>query len=298
VLQDGRLSASTSTAVAGIPLISLGNAYLSPYAVDGLLGRGGSETRPYPGPPPLVGPGAEIALNVVRERYGLSAVVSSLELLIGDLNLMCDVPEYAPVQNTPDNFRYVGPIIWNGVPQRPAWLDALDPDRPTIYFTMGSTGRPEAFRVALEAFGSTEYRVMMTVGGLLQPETLQPIPPNFYLAAFGPGDVLARRADVVICHGGNGTTYQALAEGVPLVVWPFVRDQQWNARRQAELGVGLTLRELTPGAMRGAVATVLAEPSYRAAAERFRQIIASYDGPRTAAQLIHGFIGQRPSIGR
>jgi UDP:flavonoid glycosyltransferase YjiC (YdhE family) len=140
VFQDGRLTASTSAGIAGLPLISLGNAYGTPYAVNGLL------SFKSPGPPPVVGPGGETAYNVVRGRFGLPPVGSVLELMVGDLNLMCDAAEYAPVANAPASFHYVGPLIWNGPAAAPPWLAELDPARPTIYFTMGSTGPAEAFR--------------------------------------------------------------------------------------------------------------------------------------------------------
>jgi UDP:flavonoid glycosyltransferase YjiC (YdhE family) len=32
-----------------------------------------------------------------------------------------------------------------------------------------------------------------------------------------PGDLAARKASVVVCNGGAGTGYQALAEGTPIV---------------------------------------------------------------------------------
>jgi len=42
--------------------------------------------------------------------------------------------------------------------------------------------------------------------------------------------------------------------------------------------------------LRAAVEEVQSNPSYRAAAQRFQQILAGYDGPRTAARLIHELI--------
>jgi MGT family glycosyltransferase len=155
---------------------------------------------------------------------------------------------------------------------------------------MGSTGPVEAFQAALEAFAGTAYQVLMTTGGVTRPEDLGPLPVNFHVAGFAPGDELMRWADVVICHAGNGTSYQALRAGLPIITWPFIQDQRWNARRQAELGIGLTLAALTQAALRAAVEEVQSNPSYRANAQRFQQIMTGYDGPRTAAALIHQFI--------
>jgi UDP:flavonoid glycosyltransferase YjiC (YdhE family) len=290
VFQDGRLTASTSAAIAGLPLISLNNAYGTPYAVNGLL------SFKSPGPPPVVGPGGEAAYNVVRARFGLPPRSSVLELIVGDLTLMCDAAEYAPVANAPTSFHYVGPLIWNGPAAAPPWLAELDPARPTLYFTMGSTGPIEAFRVAFEAFAGSEYQVLLTTGGLVKPEDLPPVPAGFHLIPMGPGNLLARRADVVVCHGGNGTIYQGLTEGAPLVAWPYVQDQHWNARRLVELGLGVAVAAPTPAGLRAAVTEALGNPAYRAAAGRFKTILAGYHGPQTAAELIDRFLSSGASL--
>ncbi|RMF59679.1 MAG: hypothetical protein D6748_05885, partial [Calditrichaeota bacterium] len=46
------------------------------------------------------------------------------------------------------------------------------------------------------------------------------------------------RVDVVLTHGGNGSIYQALAGGVPVLCRPVIFEQEWNVRRVVELGVG------------------------------------------------------------
>jgi UDP:flavonoid glycosyltransferase YjiC (YdhE family) len=69
-------------------------------------------------------------------------------------------------------------------------------------------------------------------------------------------------------HGGSGTTFGALAAGVPLVVVPFFADQPVNAARVAAAGAALTVEPggaLAPR-LRAALETVLGDPSYRRAA--------------------------------
>jgi len=88
-----------------------------------------------------------------------------------------------------------------------------------------------------------------------------------------------RHAAVVVCHGGSGTAFGALAAGVPLVVCPLFADQPVNGRVVEAAGAGLlvrpredaALRSLGPAdvpPLRAAVERVLGEPSYRRAAER------------------------------
>lgn len=285
ILDDGRLTGGISAALAGLPRISITNAYVTPYAVNGLL------ERPLPGLPSILRPGTEQPYNQVRQKYGLPPLDNALFLFSGDLNLLCDIPEYAPVRDAPAHYRYVGPLTWSKAETPAGWLDCLAPRRPTLYFTMGSTGPTESFRVFIETFKGSTYQALITVGGRARLEDLTPAPPNFHLVRYAHGDGLADRADAVICHGGNGTTYQALRAGKPIVAWPQLADQWWNARRQAELGVGVTLPAPTPEALQEAVRKVLDNSAYREAAGRFRRLLAGYHGPQTAAQLIQGLTG-------
>jgi len=282
VLDDTRMTTAISTSAAGIPRISIHNAYANPRAVRGIMD------------PSLEAPNSLVdnlhieSYNQIRQSYNLPPIKSLLDLLEADLILLCDVPEYAPMHTVRNHYHYVGPLIWGRDLSRPSWINELDPDRPTIYYTMGSTGPPKAFQAAIELFRDTEFQVLMTLGSLVKEEDLGPLPPRFFVASYASGDALARRADLIICHGGNGTAYQGLFSGNPIVSWPMLKDQCWNARRLSELGVGVTIE--SPVEMMDAVAKVLNEPSYREKAEYFSKILSIYDGPKTAAILIHNYL--------
>jgi UDP-N-acetylglucosamine:LPS N-acetylglucosamine transferase len=51
------------------------------------------------------------------------------------------------------------------------------------------------------------------------------------------------RVDILICHGGNGTVYQALSHGVPLLFFPGNFEQEWNIQRIIEMGLGARLED-------------------------------------------------------
>lgn len=161
-------------------------------------------------------------------------------------------------------------------------------DRPLVYVTLGSvTGHlPEAlgaYRTVLAAIGELPARILLTVGRGFAPDRLGRVPGNIHVEQWvAQGDVLGQ-ADLVICHGGSGTTYAALGAGVPLVICPLFADQARNARLVQSAGAGLVvaganppaggLRELGPGdeePLRRAAELVLAEASYRQAAMAIR----------------------------
>jgi UDP:flavonoid glycosyltransferase YjiC (YdhE family) len=163
----------------------------------------------------------------------------------------------------------------------PDWWDGSD--APLVSITFGTVlghmvGAPAVYRAALAAAGSLPVRVLLTTGHRLDHATLGPIPSNTQVEPWvDQVDVLAE-AQVVVCHGGSGTTFGALAAGVPLVVVPLFADQPENGRRVAEAGAGVVAVP-DPGGSAGAlvgagdteriadaVRTVLAVPSHRLAA--------------------------------
>jgi UDP:flavonoid glycosyltransferase YjiC (YdhE family) len=87
---------------------------------------------------------------------------------------------------------------------------------------------------------------------------------------------------VVLCHGGSGTAFGAMAAGVPVVAVPLFADQFDNGRRIADAGAGVVV-EARPGPAGGertpitaldapriarGIETVLGRASYRSRARR------------------------------
>jgi len=182
----------------------------------------------------------------------------------------------------PDTRRFRRPTAGGGA--LPDWWPG--DRRPLVYVTFGSVigHLPEAtgvFRAALDAVAGLPVRVLLTVGWATDIACLGEIPENTHVEPWvAQSDVLAQ-AEVVLCHGGSGTTFGALAAGVPLVICPLFSDQAANGRviEHAHSGVVVAGRTVAPGSLRGvgpedveplraAVAHVLREPVYRHAAQR------------------------------
>jgi MGT family glycosyltransferase len=97
------------------------------------------------------------------------------------------------------------------------------------------------YRMALAAVARLDVRVLVTVGHRFDRTALEPVPANVHVEPWvEQADVLAE-ADLVVCHGGSGTVFGALAAGVPLVVTPLFADQFLNGRRVADCGAGLVV---------------------------------------------------------
>jgi len=231
--------------------------------------------------------------RIWRSRGGHHIAMNSLaDMFEGDLTLLADVPQFCPTTSLPDCVKYVGPILWNAPMPLPAWFKQLDPNRRTIYVSMGSSGKKEFFSLCHEAFLGSDYQVLMTTGEI--DFSVDEATENFHVIDFAPGAALMRHSDVVICHGGNGTIYQALANGTPIIGIPTHIDQQLQMQLCERWDVGVKLRQkgITAENIRRAVDSIMENPSYRTNAESFQKAVSAYDGAKQAAYEIEKFLGR------
>ncbi|MFH5824122.1 glycosyltransferase [Georgenia sp. AZ-5] len=172
------------------------------------------------------------------------------------------------------------PLPATARPLRPSALDAaattrLGTGRPLVYFSLGTVFNLESgdlFGRVLAGLRDLPADVLVSLGADLAPALLGPQPANVRVEPYVDQHAVLARADAVVTHGGSGTVTDALALGVPLVLLPLGADQPHNARRCADLGVGVVLDPVTVTAaqVRRATATVLADPVYRRRAQALR----------------------------
>jgi UDP:flavonoid glycosyltransferase YjiC (YdhE family) len=175
----------------------------------------------------------------------------------------------------------------------PAWLEGLSA-AATVYLTMGTVWNQDLdlFRMVIEAVRGHDIALVVTVGHQNDPESLGPQPANVVVHRYVPQAVLLPRCDAVVAHGGAGTTLGALAFGVPLVIIPQGADQYANAERVVAAGAGRQLlrSELSAGAVRDALHSVLNDADYRTAAARIRTEIHNMPDARAAISRIEALL--------
>jgi UDP:flavonoid glycosyltransferase YjiC (YdhE family) len=145
-------------------------------------------------------------------------------------------------------------------------------DAPLVYVSFGTvlghmTHAGDVYRGALAAAGALDARVLMTVGHRFDLSELGDVPANVHVEAWVDQSRVLGQADLVVCHGGSGTTFGALAAVVPVVMVPLFADQFANGISVSRAGAGLVVEAaaLREGIPRAAEA-VLADRSYREAA--------------------------------
>lgn len=196
-------------------------------------------------------------------------------------------PAY-PLPATAHTFR--PPMLGVAGDSVPAWSSVL-PGAPTVYFTLGTIFNMESgdlFARVLAGLRELPINIIVTVGRHIDPAEFGPQPANVHIEQYIPQAAILPHCSLVVSHGGSGSVLGALAHGLPSVLIPMGADQPLNAARCEELGLGRMLDpiEATPEMVREAVATVLADPAYRRAAERMRDEIAAMPGPEQAVRLL------------
>lgn len=240
-------------------------------------------------PPPEV-------LDVLREMAALAAA-HGVELQRGvgllapaSLNVVFIPREFQPDGDTfDDRFRFVGPSP-AAREDDPGWVP---PDGPVLFVSLGTAfnDRPAFYRACLEAFAD-RGPVAMAVGQHVRVEDLGPVPGNVDVRSWFPQPAVLRHACAFVSHAGMGSTMEALYYGVPLVCVPQMLEQEVNARRVEELGLGVRLdaARLTADDLRAAVDAVTGDATVRAGLDRMRDAVRTAGGAVAAADAIQAHL--------
>lgn len=271
VVGDFRLTLPISAQLAGVRCLSLANAYWSPAAPRELSAPGGGLFGAIPGfarralfkaISPLAYRLFAAPLDRLRRSCGLAPFRDFREHYVaGDGCAYLDLPELYPVgsrqwavgsESQPTAYRqlptghfFLGPVLWRprGLPEPE--LGDLGLERPLAYVSTGSSGSARHLPKTLRALLAAGFDLAISgPGDSEQAGLLARIPAlagrSVMGRLFAPEGVLAR-AHLVVCHGGSGTVYQALAAGVPVLGRPENQDQHLVTRAVEAAGAGMFL---------------------------------------------------------
>jgi UDP:flavonoid glycosyltransferase YjiC (YdhE family) len=238
-------------------------------------------------------PHAQVAISLARlEASCLNAVAPVLEPYRSGITEEILAAPYLtrfPASLDPSPFSVTHRFRGPGTSRRPLpdWWGGNE--APLVYLTFGTVAGSlpiglAVCRTGLDAVTDLPVRVLLTTGRTTDLALLGAIPANVHVEEYVPQDDVLAEASVVVCHGGSGTTFGALAAGVPLVILPMFADQPANGRLVSAAGAGLVvgpgrapldaiataLAEHVPE-VRAAIETMLGEVSYRQAATRIAE---------------------------
>jgi UDP:flavonoid glycosyltransferase YjiC (YdhE family) len=163
----------------------------------------------------------------------------------------------------------------------------LDPERPRLYVTLGSSGALRLVPLVIEALARLPVVAVIATAGRIDLGTL---PPNVRARPFVRGAELARSAALVIFNGGSTTGYQALSQGTKVLGLPSNFDQYlaMEAIERAGAGLSIKARQASSELIRTSVERALSDPALDAAARAVAAHFAEHD----SAAVFRRFVEQ------
>lgn len=192
-----------------------------------------------------------------------------------------------------------------GAPKRPAnpppqWLTDIPPERPLGLVTLGTvfTGDLGFYSWAAQAVASAGLIPIVTLGwnpisAEKKAELKRALPAGTRLLNWAPYKHVLPRCQLMIHHGGMGTTHGAVVHGLPQIVVPHAADQRIQARRVAEAKVGLhlTAHDVRQGQLREGAQALLDADWVLEKARILAREMAVLGGVARAAALVEGVVG-------
>ncbi|GLZ01786.1 nucleotide disphospho-sugar-binding domain-containing protein [Actinoplanes sp. NBRC 103695] len=168
-------------------------------------------------------------------------------------------------------------------------------DRSTVLLTLGTAADDrEVLTRVVVATTALDVNVVVAPHQTDDLDMSRLDPELVLVAGFVPMADLLRSADLVVSAGGAGTVLSTLGAGLPSVLLPFGLDKPMNAERAAATGAALVVTD--PDAIGEAVAKVLGDEAYPAAAGRMADEISAIDSPARVVDILTERAVSRPSI--
>ncbi len=207
----------------------------------------------------------------------------------GDLNLYVypEIADYADRRPLGANWHRLDSSVRETDEPFELPAEFRDRDGALIYFSLGSLGSAdvELMQRVIDVLATTPHRYIVSKGPLHEEIKLA---DNMWGAEFLPQTSILPLVDLVITHGGNNTTTEALHFGKPMILLPLFWDQYDNAQRVDELGYGVRLSTygFADAELIGALDRLLGDTALRDRLAGAGAEIRRRDGLRKAAELI------------
>ncbi|MDD3859285.1 MAG: glycosyltransferase [Bacteroidales bacterium] len=162
--------------------------------------------------------------RLIRLKHRLKPHFDLFDEFTGNLNFLCDDDKIFPLNDLPDNYFCTGPVMFRSDKNEDHILSVLNlmPKKPVIFVSSGSSGYNIVPDIIPES-ALVNYNVI--VSGF-SDDLLK---SNMIYRKFVNFSKIAERIDLVICHAGNGTMYQAIEAGKKIIAIPSMFEQEWNA---------------------------------------------------------------------
>jgi len=241
--------------------------------------------------------------NIRKAAYELGwkgeKLLNLFNLLKADLTIVNDLPDYYDQSKFPKDVVFTGPLFSKATSDEsvdPKIYEVFDPknNKTKIFCTLSSSGSKEMLKEVIKVFTYGEGLNWNAV--ILSPHC----PVKEALAILGnregvyitdkfvPAQKINAMADIVICHGGQGTVQTAIHCGTPLVGVATQQEQFINLSNVAARGAGIRipLTKWNTKLIQKSVNKIITDKKYKEAMLQLRERLNSMDGEKNAAEVI------------
>lgn len=225
----------------------------------------------------VVGGPLRLALSVLGRRPQQAVAAARARLLT-------TLPALDPVDDP--QVHQVGPAVVAPAGQ------AGEPMVLVSLSTFGFAGMRDCLQRIIDACADLPERVVVTTGPLVDPDELRG-PAGVEVHRFVPHAELLPSATLLVGHGGHGTTMQALAHGVPVLVVPMdpTTDQPLVGASLEAAGAGrVVAKDATVAEIAAAIRALAAPGPHRAAAEELGAAIRATDAVSAGADCLESLL--------
>ncbi|QXV59837.1 glycosyltransferase [Amycolatopsis sp. TNS106] len=271
VYESGNAGGAIAARLAGIPAIGHGFGRVSPGEVADII----------------TGRLAEFAAEFGIEGASLPS--------FGDPVIdICPESVQAPDFLAEANRIPLRPVGWAEPGDLPAGVAGRDRSRPLIYLTLGTAfGDEDVLKRAIGGLARIDADVIVAAGPTVDPAALGDVPGNVRVEAWVPQVDLLPHVDLVVHHGGSGTTLGAFGAGLPQLVLPQGADQFTNAEAVVTAGVGTQLigADVVEEVITEQARKLLTDEAVLGAARKLADEVAAMPSPAEVAQRLPEFAG-------
>jgi UDP:flavonoid glycosyltransferase YjiC (YdhE family) len=181
------------------------------------------------------------------------------------------------------------PVPVNEPGELPAWVLSRTGERPLVYLTFGTVfGAVPVIRQAIDGLRGIGADVLVAAGPSIDVDAIGGVPANVRIERWVPQADLMPHVDLLVHHGGNGTTLGALANGVPQLILPQGGDHFDTADAVVRAGAGYLLPadDQTAEAVATQVRRLLADDGVARAARAVAAEIATMPSPADTVRVL------------
>lgn len=226
-------------------------------------------------------------------------LLNLFNLLKADLTIVNDLPDYYDQSKFSKNVIFTGPLFAKTVGEEP-----IDPEiqkvfgsqnrKIKIFCTLSSSGSKEMLKEVIKVFtygdGLNWNAVILSPHFSVEEayEILGKREGVYITDKFIPAQKVNAMADIVICHGGQGTVQTAIHSGTPLVGVAAQQEQFINLSNVAVRGAGIRVpfSKWNAKNIQKSVGKIIADKKYKEAILKLRERINLMDGEKNAAEAI------------